>query len=186
MRKLLRIFLVGLITVCIAVFFYSTKYKITNDKKQLEDNIICFINRPSEVANSVDIIQELNLDNKKYVLFLINARLGRAELTKGFNNKYKIEFTEYGTGFFRGEINRTNKEKYLVISGKNYENKIAYIKVLFNDKEYKINIPQQEYFMVNCVVPIETQQHFLDVNNTRFYNSNGMDITEEILNILFQ
>lgn len=186
MRKLLFVLLSGLIVACIGFVLYSAKYTVINDKKQLEDNIIRFINRPSVVANNIDIKQELNLDNKKYVLFVINNSLGEAELTKGFNNKYKIETTGYGSGFYRDEINKTNRGKYLIISGKNYENKIAYIKILLDDKEYKISIPKQEYFIVNCAVPIETQQEFVGGNSIKFYNNNDIDITEEMSKVLFQ
>lgn len=186
MKKLLFVLLSGLIVVCIGFVLYSEKYTVINDKKQLEDNIIRFINRPSIVANNIDIKQELNLDNKKYVLFVINNSLGKAELTKGFNNKYKIETTEYGSVFYTDEINRTNKGKYFIILGKNYEDKIAYIKILLDAKEYKISIPKQEYFIVNCAVPIETQQEFVGGNSIKFYSNNDIDITEDMSKVLFR
>lgn len=186
MRELRLTLVGGIIVICIGVALYSKAYAITNNKTQLMDNILRFINRPTVVANNIDIKQELNIDNKKYVLFIINKNLGEAELTKGFNNKYKIETAGYGSGFYRDEINKTNRGKYLIISGKNYENKISYIKILLDGKEYKISIPKQEYFIVNCAVPIKTQQEFVGGNSIKFYNNNDIDITEEMSKILFQ
>lgn len=184
MRKLLSIFLGVVIVFCIGFILYSRTYTIANNKKQLKSSIIQFINRPIVVFNNIDIKEELNLDNKKYVLFIINNCLGDAELTKGFNNKYKIESTGYGSGFFRDEIKQTNKGKYLILKGKNYNKKIAYAKVLLDNKEYKIIIPQQEYFMVYCAVPIKTQRVFPDANDIKFFNSSDVDITNDVFKVL--
>ena len=185
MKKLLFALLGLIIILCLGSILYSKAYTITNDKKQLSENIVQFTNRNTVVSNNIDIKQELNLDNKKYVLFIINNNLGDAELTKGFNNKYKIESTGYGA-FFKDEIYKTNKGKYLILKGKNPDKKIAYSKVILDNKEYKIIIPQQEYFMVYCEVPIETQRIFPDSNNIKFYNSNNADITNEMFRVLLQ
>lgn len=186
MRKLWLALLGVIIVTCIGFTLYSNTYKITNSKTQLMCNILQFINRPTVVANNIDIKQELNLDNKKYVLFIINNNLGDAELTKGFNNKYKIESTGYGSNFFTGEIKKNNKGKYLILEGENPNNKIAYCKVLLDNKEYKILIPQQEYFMVYCGVPIETESVFVETNNIKFYSSNDVDITNDMFKVLLK
>lgn len=184
MRRL-RLALVGIIIIiCIGFILYSNTYTITSSKSQLIDNILLFINRPTVVANNIDIKQELDIDNKKYVLFLINNKLGYAELTKGFNNKYKIEYTGSGSAFFRGEIKKTNKSKYIILKGKNPNNNIAYSKVVLDNMEYKIVIPQQEYFMVYCEVPFETERIFLETNSIKFYSSNDIDITNDMFKVL--
>ncbi len=186
MKKLFSTLSYFLIIACIVFISYSTTYRITDNKKQLENNILQFINRPTVIYNNIDIKQELNLDNKKYILFVINNTLGGAELTKGLNNKYKIEFIRHGSSYFRHEINKTNKGKYLIIKGKNYDLKIAYAKALLDNKEYKISIPQQEYFMVYCPVPIETQRVNLAYNYIKLFNKNDVDITDEMFKVLFQ
>jgi len=59
-----------------------------------------------------------------------------------------------------------------------YYSKVYKIK---NDKEYKISVPEKEYYMVYCSVPNETESTFLDINNVKFYNKSDNDITDDIL-----
>lgn len=186
MRKLFKFLLFVIVIVCIGFAYYSKTYAIKNDKEVIKNRLIQFINRSTVIANNIDIKQELNIDNKKFVFFVINDTLGDSELTKGINNKYKINTTGYGGGPFRDEIIKTNRGKYLILKGKNFDNKISYVRVLLENKEYKINIPKQEYYMVYCSVPSETQMTFLDINRIKFYNKNDADITVEIFKNLFQ
>lgn len=59
--------------------------------------------------------------------------------------------------------------------------KIAYMKILLDNKEYKISIPQQEYFLAYCEVPVEIQIEYPNFDNIKLYNKNDVDITNEIL-----
>lgn len=185
LRRLWLPLLCVTVVMCIGFILFSKTYTITNGRTQLEDNILGFINRNTVVIKNIDIKQELNLDNKKYVLFTIKDGLGEAELTNDFNNKYKIESAGYGSAFFRYDIMKTNKGKYLILEGKNYDNKISYTKVLLDNREYKIIIPQQKYFIVYCSVPIETQKVFLEPKNLKFYSSKDIDITKEMFGLLY-
>ncbi len=178
MKKKLFVLLGILLVVCLGYISYSEKYTITEDTKELEENILNFINRPAVVYDNIKIEQELDLDNKKYVFFVINKSLGDAELTKGPNNKFKIESVGYNFSFLKVDINKTNKGKYLILRGKKYDNRIAYAKILFENNEYKIDIPQQEYFMVYCSVPSETQSIIVEFDKIKFYDVNDVDITE--------
>lgn len=184
MRKLLKPLLFAIVIFCIGFGYYSKTYPIKNDMQVIKDRIIKFINRPTPYINDIDIKQELNLDNKKYIFFLINDQfndqLGGAELTKGINNKYKIESTEWASGSLRDEIVKTNKGKYLILKGKNLDNRISYVKISLDNKEYTINIPQKEYYMVYCSVPLETEETFLDFNSIKFYDNNNTDITLDV------
>lgn len=178
MKQILLTLLGMLLVVCLVFISYSEKYTITEDKKELEDHILRFINRPTVVYDNIKIEQELDLDNKKYVFFVINKSLGDAELTKGFNNKFKIESVGYNFSSLKVDINKTNSGKYLILRGKKYDNRIAYAKILFENNEYKIDIPQQEYFMAYCSVPSETQSVIVEFNKIKFYDVNDVDITE--------
>ena len=152
---------------------YSNQFTISDDIYQLQENIKSFINRQSNITNSVDIKQSVEIDNKKYALFIINDSMGFAVLTKGFNNKYKIYSAEYGSsGLFRGYIYKTNKDKYLIIYGKNDKMKINYVKVYLENKEYKINVPKEDYYLVYSKVPDEIKITFPDINNYKFYDAN--------------
>lgn len=180
MKKMFFALLCVLVIIIAGFISYSGKYTITNDKKQLGRNILEFINRQKLISNEIDIKEELTLDNKKFVLFIISDGFGHAELTKGFNNKYKIESATYGNSFFRNEINKTNEGRYIILTGKSHNLKIAYVKVLLDNKEYKISIPEQEYYMAYCKVPIETEWAFLEFDNVKFYNKDNVDITDDI------
>ena len=48
--------------------------------------------------------------------------------------------------FYR--IIETNKGKYLIIRGRNFDNKIDYLKAVVEGKEYKINVPKQEFYNI--------------------------------------
>lgn len=186
MKKVVLVLLCILVTIGIALVSYTKRYAIKDNEKQLENNVMQFINRTSVVASNINIKKELNLDNKKYILFSNNNTLGDAELIKGLNNKYKIKSTGIGSGYFRDKIVKTNKGKYLILKGKNIGLKIAYAKVILDNKEYKISIPQEEYFMVYCPVPIETKETYIEINNLKLYNKQDVDITNEMFKILFQ
>ena len=170
-----------IVILSIGFVYYSKVYKIKNDIEVVKNGLIKLMNRSTVIIKDIDVKEELNIDNKKYVFFIINNKLGDAELTKGINNKYKINTVGYGSGSLRDEISKTNKGKYLILKGKNVDNKIAYIKLLLDDNEYKINIPEKEYYMVYCSVPNETERTFLDINNVKFYNESDNDITDDIL-----
>lgn len=186
MKKNLIMLLLCVLIIVGIVFSYSRTYKISDNKKQLEYNIKQFSNRATVIYNNIDIKQELNLDNKKYILFMTNNNLGDAELTKGLNNKYKIEATGGGSASFRNKIYKTNKGKYLILKGRNPNMKIAYTKVTLENKEYKISIPQQEYFIAYCTVPNETENVYPETRNIKLYNKNDVDITDNMLKVLFQ
>ncbi|MBX4272042.1 hypothetical protein [Clostridium estertheticum] len=186
-KKIFIVFLCVLIIVGI-VFSYSRTYKISDNKNQLEYTIKQFINRPTVIYKNIDIKQELNINNKKYILLLIDNLLGDAELTKGINNKYKIESAGTVQSFSQ-EIYKTNTDKYLIVKGKNPDMKISYLKITLNNKEYKVIIPHQEYYIAYCELPIKTvgtQLVYPDINTMKLYNKNDVDITNEMTKILFQ
>jgi hypothetical protein len=185
MKKKSLIILLCLFIIVGTVFSYSRVYTLTDNKAQLKDNILQFSNRPSKIYNNIDIKEELNLDNKKYILYIIDNTLGNAELTKGFNNKYKIETIGSGSSYlFIPEIYKTNKGKYLILKGKNPDMKIVYAKVSVDNKEYRISIPKKTYFLVYCAVPIKTEIIYPDANNLKLYNNDDVDITNEMMKIL--
>jgi hypothetical protein len=157
---------------------YLDKYSIADNQEQIEKGLLQFMNRPQVVTTNIDILEELDLDNKKYVFFLNYDGLGEAELTKGLNNKYKIESVGYGGNFFEKDILKTDKSKYLIIKGKNPNQSIAYIMVLLDYKEYKINLPQEEYYIVYNEIPQESS--FVEINNIKLFDKNNVDITREM------
>lgn len=184
MKKKIYYILIILVLIYGGFSLYSRPYTIAEDKKQLEENIVKFINRPIVITDKVEIKQELNLHNKKFVLFLYNNKLANVELIKGLNNKYKIEKAELTDKYFYDEIRTTSDGKYLILKGENYNSKIAYVRVLLDNNEYKIDIPQQAYFITYCKVPMETEKTFIGAGNLKIYNNEDIDITNEMKKVL--
>jgi hypothetical protein len=196
MKKLFWGLICVLIIGYIVFITYSGKYTITDDKKQLELTIMNF-GMDSSLSNKnndteqelnidkyIDIKQELNLDNKKFSLYILAKKMGYAQLIKGLNNKYKIDSTECGDGYFKNRIIKTNRGKYIIFVGKNPDMKITYTKVELDGKEYKIEIPQQEYYIAYCKVPNSTQENLIDINRIKLFNGNDVDITDEMFRVL--
>ena len=176
MKKLFFTILFMIIIVFIVFISYLKTYTVTENKKQLEDSVKQCADTTALPSDSIDIKQQLNLDNKKYIIFTVNNNLfGDAEFTKGFNNKYKIERTGWNNNYFKYGIYKTNKGKYLILKGDNYDMKISYAKVLLNNKEYKINIPQQEYYIAYCEVPYEAKSNHPHINNIKMYDANDAE-----------
>jgi|GEM_PF-1342684 hypothetical protein len=178
MKKVIfTLFVIIAISALLHPISYYIGFTISDNTDQLQESITSFIDRPSKTGINVDIKQSVKIDNKKYALFIRNDSMGLAVLTKGFNHKYKIYSAEYGgSGFFRGYIYKTNKAKYLVVYGSNKNLKINYVKVSLEGKEYKINVPKQEYYIVYCKVPDETKNKFPDIYSYKFYDANDVEI----------
>ncbi|WFR56739.1 hypothetical protein QA584_24510 [Anaerocolumna sp. AGMB13025] len=179
MKKiLLVVFIIILLLVSLVFYKYTSSYAIKDNKENLENNIKLRIHRTTD---DLDIKQSINIDNKKYVLYIISNELGVAEFTKGFNKRYKIGSTSYGNNPIKYNIVKTNKAKYFIIAGKNTEKKINYVKLLLENTIYKIDIPQQEYFYTFCKIPNNTMILYPEISDLSFYNSNNKSITKEVL-----
>ncbi|WP_251862228.1 hypothetical protein [Clostridium sp. Marseille-Q2269] len=177
-----------IICFCTALILYFKTYAITNNKEQLESNIKHFINNnePIVKVNNITIRKQIDIDNKKLVLYGINNKsLGIAELSRGVNCRYRVHKTHKCTGCIEYENCKTNKGKYLVISGKNCDNNIAYIKVSLGRKKHKLNIPRGRYFLVKCKLSSKHSDEIVN-NDIVVYNKNNINITNKIFDISFQ
>jgi hypothetical protein len=178
MKKKLFVLTSGCIVIIILIIItiYCSRYHIEDNKVELKESIKKITNISTD---EITVLQELYIDNKMYLLLKINGGLGEVELTKGINNKYKIENVSHGTNIFRHNIIETNKGKYLILSGENIEMKINYINVYLDDKEYTINIPQNDkYYIAYCKVPNEIKDNYIEINKVKFFDSDGIDITD--------
>lgn len=183
MKKAIVIFIIILGVLGIAYMGYAKKYSIEGDVKELEKEMIEFSNtNKTKPYNSLKIIEQLNIDNKKYVFFTVDDDLGFAALTKGINNKYKIEFGEFGKDLCYCHIVETNEGKYFILLVDNYNNEIEYSKVTIDDLEYTINL-QGKGYMSYINIPKNTERTHLETENIKLFNSNNEDITEEIFEL---
>jgi hypothetical protein len=184
-KKTLVISLISIIIIFLLLAFnYSQKYSIPDNKNQLEKSI----GKSTDVlANTIDIKQSINIDDKKFVLFTMGKNIGSAEFAYGLNNKYKIGLVTYGTSIVTYRIIKTRKAKYFVIEGINHNSAVKYLRLPLDNKEYILNIPNQEYFISYCSVPESTKIEYPDINTLKFYDYSDKDVTASFIsNNLYQ
>lgn len=185
MKKILIILLTTVTILVLGYVLYSAPYTIKDNKDDLSNSILNFNNinkrTPFKVIN---INQELDIDNKKYVLCSVDDSLSFTELSKGINNKYKIEYTEDGLTLCSCTVTQTNKAKYLLLRLSNINTEIKYAKILLDNTEYTIDFPKNSY-MTYCKLTSNTEATHLETENIRFFNDDDVEITDKIFETLF-
>lgn len=178
MKKNIMLFILMLILFIASYksYIYFNSYHINGTEKELEQKILNKID-----IQNISIKNSIDLDNKKYILFIADHKLGSAVFKKGLNNKYKMGSVSYGTNPIKLKIVKTNKAKYFLLLGKNPKMEISYAKLLLENKKYKINIPKEEYFIAFCKVNNNIKTIYPDINSITFFNANKNVITNEIL-----
>lgn len=167
--------LIGLGTVTI----YATNFQIRNNEDNIKMGIEELLNKGSSSNSEIVIKRLVDIDNKKLVLFTFNSQLGDAELKKGLNNKYKVEFVGYGTNLFRNQVTQTNKREYLWVMGKNYNDQIKRIVLSMDGKDYNFDIPgDKDYFIEYRNILSITESNF--PSETRLHDIKGNDITDKV------
>lgn len=169
------IFLIGLI------INYQLSYSVTDSMDDIENKIADFLSssKYNDSTKKISVENQCSIDDRKYVLFYIDKKLAYAELKKGFNSKYKIISVTEDIDMLRSEIIKTNKSKYLFITGKNADLQIDYIKAKVGVDEYKVTIPKENYFISYCPVP-SWASLAEDPNTVRVIDKKGNDITDNI------
>lgn len=187
-KKIVFILLAGLLIILLSItanlYTYFNNYNIEDNRNQLEENILLRLNKPTKIIDNIDIIKTIDLGNKKYVIFMVNYYLGHAEFLKGFNDKFKIGATGYGSNLIKYQIDKINNTNYFFLFGKNPDLKISYGTLLLDGKEYKFNIPSEEYFITYSKVSTKTQIKYPEISNIKFFDKNGMDITYLVLSAI--
>ncbi|MFT8316365.1 MAG: hypothetical protein ABF633_19240 [Clostridium sp.] len=192
-----------IIAPCIIIFFimgyvviYNSTYSIAdNNKAEIQNALMQFINRPKGVVytKNLQVEQAVDIDNKKYVIYMnTNAIgnfkfLGDGELIKGKNNKYKVDLASWGgqSTYLQNKIVETDKGNYLIVYGENYNKRISYATVkLMNDRDYYVKIPNEEYFIAYCSVPKEVKAEFPYGKEMKLYDKDNKDITKEINDVI--
>jgi len=145
-KKFLRIEIILVIILSILFLEQINPYYIENNHQSIIHGIKQFSNNFND--SEIIIRKEVDIDNKKFLIFNYNENfLGVTELTKGFLNKYKIEYLAE-IDFADAIISKTDKSKYLIVRGKNYNKRVASIRVFIEGKEYLFDISTKDYFIV--------------------------------------
>lgn len=155
----------------------NSDYTLGDDEHELQENIKSFLSRGSVVAiDSVEIKDIIAMDNMKFIFAIINDDMGLVELKQGFNDKYKIDFISYGSDPFLGRIYETDKSKYVVVYGRNDNMEMDYINVTFDDYEYKLNLPEEQFYLVYCEISSEISVTSPEYMVYEFFNQDDISI----------
>ena len=169
--------------ILILGIFYCSTFSIKADMSNLIEYVEGDLSSKTDYSvpnNDIKLYETINIGNKKIVLAEINEQLGEIHLTKGIQGKYRLDFVSYGTSSFREKIIEENQKKYFLIGGRNAVFGIRKITVHLEGQEYSVDIPEQEQFFVFTEVNPDIEMAHADLNEVKFYNRNGEDITEQI------
>lgn len=129
--------------------------------------------------NDLEVKKRMDIDNKTFVYCVSEKQSISGELEKGFNGKYKINRISSGPNIFEYRIIETNLGKYFVILGKNFDIKISQVAASIDNKEYKIKIPKEEFFIIYCSLPKKTISRFPE--EFKIYDDYNVEITLETM-----
>ncbi len=162
------------IALVICVLFVSTRYikpyytyKVEDDENAIAQSISQMVKLPVQIRLMEDA------DDKKIVLFTIESQIGEAELTKGPNHKYKLDFTGHGTNEIRPRIMETGKGQYVRILGRNTEG-ISKILTLIDGEKYELAVQEGDFFIAISPLTGSTDSKF--PSGSVLYDSQGNEI----------
>jgi hypothetical protein len=186
-RKLLTR-LIGLcfiiLTGYVVIGDYAKTYSITDDRQAIISKIQTATSKFKPVLDHIDLKQIVDIENEKHVLFVSDKfdGIGNAVLTKGLNGKFKIHGISWGGNLFEYHVNEIKNNKYLVAYGRNYDRKIEYIKAILEGKAYRVEVPNQDYFIVFSSVSGNSKitSSYSTIN---IYGKSGKDLTAFIYGI---
>lgn len=142
-------------------------YKIKNEIESINLAINKLVN------NEVRIVLMQDIDNRRIVLFDMGTQIGEAFLTKGSNNRFKIDSAGFGTNEVRYRILSTDKNQYVEFTGKN-EDKISKILTFVDGEKYDVNVPDEEYFISYAPLRKKTSNSF--PSGSVWYDKEGNEI----------
>jgi hypothetical protein len=131
MKKLYLITLIVFATLAIFLGLYYIQYPIRLDKASLELEIQDF-----EEYKDIKIQNVKVIDNKIIAIYTFNDGMGYATFNTGLNRRGILTSTQNNSGstFLIGDI-YTEKGKYKIFAGKNYDNKINLIEFTATDQK---------------------------------------------------
>lgn len=161
--------------VIILMILLSMKYIKPMYEYQIQDSQIAISKSISKMTGGkpIQIILIEDVDNKRIVLFQRGSEIGESMLTKGPNNKYRLDSSGYGTNVVRYRILNTNKGQYVKFVGKN-SSSISRILSFVDEERYYIDIPEGEYFISYKPLTKKTSSSF--PSGSIWYDDQGKEI----------
>lgn len=177
----------ALLILLSAVLLYHRSYPVEADNSNLQEHVEAFLSRENNLPLNyeVQLFDAYMAGDEKFVLMeLHDGRnsdpLGYVRLERGLNGRYRVSGTRYGIGNYWENIVRQDGEAVLLIGGRNAYFGIETIRVIVEQEEYVVTVPEGDRYLV--AVPVEApegQTHVL-AENIRFYAADGTDLTEQV------
>jgi len=178
--------LIGIILFCISLIvafgLYTTEYNIRNDNADIEKKISTFTGDKIDAV----VVRKQIVDGDLLVFYgdrKIEAILGFTLLNKGFNGRYQIASTNYGSqmGFNIDTYKfKTSKSYYMAIGGKNYNERIKkYNMINWDTHEITIegkNINGSDFLHLYC---LDYEYNYF--RRLQALDDKGNDITKEVI-----
>ncbi|QAA33692.1 hypothetical protein [Clostridium manihotivorum] len=140
--------------------------------------------------SDIEIKKRLEIGEVKYILFEANKKIGDAEVIHGINANgdeyYSLDSVGYNNNYFFSTVVSNKSDKYIIVEGKNFDKKIAYIECTLDNVEYKIHIPKEDYFIESAKINGQIDASDKNCNNIKFYDDNDIDITNNVSKELFK
>lgn len=178
--------LIGIILFCISLIFafglYTTEYNVTNDNPDIEKNISLFTGDKIDAV----VVQKQIVDGDLLVFYgdrNIEDILGFTLLNKGFNGRYQITGTNYGSqmGFNIDTYKfKTAKSNYMAIGGKNYNEKIKKYNMINWDTQ-EITIEGKKINGDNFLHLYSLDYDYNYFRRLQALDDKGNDITKEVI-----
>ncbi|MYL29665.1 hypothetical protein GLW03_07505 [Halobacillus halophilus] len=138
MKKVIYAMVLLAISFISYIGYTHTAYTIEAGEKDVQQNIKEWLNRKSGDVDP-EMITIVQLDDTTSYAALFETQqhdLGHAHLIKGWNGKYKIDHSGYGSNTVSYEEVKTNQGTYAILTGKNSDLKIEYVKAESMNKDY--------------------------------------------------
>jgi len=170
-------------------FFYSRNCSVKADNSNLPEEAASFMRRGWPMLTEEDLCfyDAVDIGANRFVLMEVaggefeDMSLGLLRLQRGWNGRYRIESVGYGGGNFRNEAVERDGRWYLLFGGRNAYFGIAQAEFQTEGEVYRLDVPKKERFLTVTELKGEPEiKHLLPVDQIRFYDAGGRDITEEI------
>lgn len=175
-KRLLAVVLSILFVSTAYLIFYLNQYSIEAEESEVQTSLTEWNNRGSEYELKFEILEIVRLGqtNSHIVLLETSAEnMGYAHLVEGWNGKYKIRQSGWGSGVASFRDVETNGGMYGVLIGKNPDLKIDHILAESENKEFSFtsSVAGSEKYVRYEKLPPKLKQTFPP--DITLYDANG-------------
>lgn len=146
--------------------FYFNQYSIEDERASIEANLMEWQNKGNEKEIKFDILKVTQIDDTNSYIALFETtdkNIGYTHLLKGWNGKYKIEQSGWGTNIASYQDLKTNKGMYGILVGKNPDLQIDHIIAESAEENFSFTstVSKDETFLVYEKLPSDLKSTFL-------------------------